>query len=502
MHIMRVTNSMIIGNSKTNINLNKTNVDFYNTQMSNQKKITRASDDPVVAIRSLRLTSELNELNQYFEKNIPDARSWLQLTEDALNNMSSLVTEINTQCVYGSNDPLETEDREAILENLQKLRDQIYEEGNASYAGRNLFTGYKTTKTLTFSKAEANTHYEITENFKIDDIQESIYVSNEMSIDRNNLQEIQEKDMPTDNKIYKIRLSYGSLDKTQDSLVLADDSEIPITYKSINELEAAGESKDDAYLTFASDDDPAINYIPETGELILNEAAQKKLVSTQGKEAFSITYEKTGFQKGEVRPEMYFDCKDLTDENNVITYEKKSQEIQYKISFNQYLSVNTEADSVLNSSLGREVDEMINTVQEALDAGSKVTKLESMLKEFQYQDEESQTKLKSMLEAAEREKTYAEDKMQKLFAREITLTNEHLRDISLATTNVGSRGRQLTLTEQRMSEQQTTLEDLKSSNEDRDISDIIIDYTTAYTAYTASLTAASKISSTSLLNYI
>ena len=499
---MRVTNSMIIGNSKTNINLNKTSVDFYNTQMSNQKKITRASDDPVVAIRSLRLASELNELNQYYEKNIPDARSWLELTEDALENMKSLVTEINTQCVYGSNDPLETEDREAILENLKKLRDQIYEEGNASYAGRNLFTGYKTTKTLTFTKDETNVHYEITENFKATDIQESTYVSKEMSIDRNQLEEIAEKDMPTDNNIYRIRLSYGSLDTTQEKLVLADGSEIPITYKSINEIEAAGGSKDDAYLTFESEDDPSINYIPETGELILNEAAQKMITSVQGNEPFSLTYEKTGFKKGDIRPEMYFDCKDITDEENVITYEKKAQEIQYKISFNQYLTVNTEADSVLDSSLGREIDEMISAVQSSLDAGDKVTKLKSMLKEFQYQDDESQTKLKSMLEAAEREKTYAEDKMQKLFAKEITLTNEHLNDISLAVTNVGSRGRQLSLTEQRMAEQQTTLEDLKSSNEDRDISDIIIDYTTAYTAYTASLTAASKISSTSLLNYI
>lgn len=493
---------MIINNSKTNINLNKTNVDFYDTQMSNQKKITRASDDPVVAIRSLRLASELNELNQYYEKNIPDARSWLELSEDALENMKTLVTEINTQCVYGSNDPLETEDREAILENLKKLRDQIYEEGNASYAGRNLFTGYKTTKTLTFSSDDSESRYEIKEQFTVDDIKETTYISNEMSIDRNNLENISEKDMPVDNKIYRVCLSYGTLDTTQDSLTLSDGSEIPITYQSINDLEAAGGSKDDAYLTFASEDEPAINYIPETGELIFNKAAREKIQAVQGKDNVSITYEKTGFKKGDVRPEMYFDCKDITDEKKVITYEKKAQKIEYKISFNQYLTVNTEADSVLDSSLGREIDEMVNVVQASLDAGDKVSKIKSMMQEAQYQDDESQEKLSTMLEAAEREKTYAEDKMQRLFSKEITLTNDHLRDITLSVTNIGSRVRQLDLTEQRMAEQQTTLEDLKSSNEDRDISDIIIDYTAAYTAYTSSLTAASKISSTSLLNYI
>lgn len=499
---MRVTNSMIMNNSKTNINVNKINVDYYSTQMSTQKKITRASDDPVIAIRSLRLRSELNELNQFYEKNIPDAKSWLDLTEDALSNMKSLITEINTQSVYGSNDPLETSDREAILSNLKKLRDQIYEEGNASYAGRTLFTGYKTTSTLTFPNDEDERCYEITEKFTTEDIEEMLYISNEMSIDRNNLEEINDSDMPTDNSVYKIRLSYNSLDTTQEKLILSDGTEIPISYKSINDLEAAGNSKDDAYLTFDSEE-ASINYIPETGELILNKAALEKIQSTQmSNEEFSLTYQKTGFNKGEIRPEMYFDCKDITDENKVIHYTKEKQEIQYQISFNQYLTVNTEADSVLDSSIGRDIDDMMNAVQASLDAADKVTKIKEMLKEEQYSDDESQKKLKTMLEAANREQAYAEDKMQKLFSKEITKTNKYLNDVSLAITNVGSREKQLSLTEQRMSSQQTTLEDLKSSNEDRDISDIIIDYMTAYTAYQSSLTAASKISSTSLLNYI
>ena len=50
---MRVTNNMITGNTKSNINSNKVFVDKYNTQMTTQKKISRPSDDPVIAIRSL-----------------------------------------------------------------------------------------------------------------------------------------------------------------------------------------------------------------------------------------------------------------------------------------------------------------------------------------------------------------------------------------------------------------------------------------------------------------
>ena len=60
----------------------------------------------------------------------------------------------------------------------------------------------------------------------------------------------------------------------------------------------------------------------------------------------------------------------------------------------------------------------------------------------------------------------------------------------------------LSLIKNRMSNQQTTVETLKSSNEDRELSDIIIDYTSAYTAYEAALQAASKLSQNTLLNYI
>lgn len=43
---MRVTNNMIMSNTKININGNKTNVNTLNNQMTSQKKISRPSDDP------------------------------------------------------------------------------------------------------------------------------------------------------------------------------------------------------------------------------------------------------------------------------------------------------------------------------------------------------------------------------------------------------------------------------------------------------------------------
>lgn len=83
---MRITNNMIMGNTKTNINSTKVLVDKYNTQMTTQKKISKASEDPVIAIRSLRLSTSLSHLDQYKDNNIPDASSWMDVTQTALSN--------------------------------------------------------------------------------------------------------------------------------------------------------------------------------------------------------------------------------------------------------------------------------------------------------------------------------------------------------------------------------------------------------------------------------
>ena len=172
---MRITNNMITSNTKTNINNNKINVDKYNTQITTQKKISKASDDPVIAIRSLRLSTNLSHLNQYLDNNIPDAEAWLDVTETALTNMKDILTDIRTQCVNGSTDTLTADDRETILKALEALKDQVYTEGNSDYAGRTVFTGYRTSDQLTFEQDETETKYQIEQEFNYTDMEEHRY---------------------------------------------------------------------------------------------------------------------------------------------------------------------------------------------------------------------------------------------------------------------------------------------------------------------------------------
>ena len=209
---MRITNNMMLRTTASNINANKLNVNSLNNQMSSQKKISRPSEDPVVAIRALRLRSNLSEINQYYEKNIPDAEAWLEVTETALNNMESILSDVRTQCNYGATGTLKTDDRKAILTGLTKLREQLYAEGNSDNAGRTVFTGYRTNSKLTFMTEEDAT-YEIEQMFSATDIEkEHRYFKGEAVVpadtdvaNTNTIEELER--MSCD----RIRIAYGSL---------------------------------------------------------------------------------------------------------------------------------------------------------------------------------------------------------------------------------------------------------------------------------------------------
>lgn len=511
--MMRVTNSMISRNSMKNMNNNKVNVDTLNTQMTTQKKIIRPSDDPIIAVRALRFRSNLSELNQYYERNIPDAQSWLEVTEGALNNMEKLLENIYTKCVDGSTDVKTQEDRAAILKDLQSLRNQIYAEGNTDYAGRTVFTGFKTTSQLTFLKEDQDIKYEITEPLSYENIEEKRFYSNNVTVPNSPADVgtgVEEADMPQEHVIHRIRLSYEGLeDLNADQITYTDATGATSTldgtsYVYNGEEDAIWVTTDMTYDDWVASDYQIgagqVIFFKETGEVVLGEGVASHISSQ--KMQLSITYEKKGFAEGEVRPEHYFDCKNITDENNVIEYTKENQEIKYTIAFNQDLTINTQAHEVLDANISRDVDELTNAVQAAIAAHDKVAKIESMMKEQQYSSEEAQKALGTWLEAAKKEATYADDNMQKIYARGITKFQKHQDRVKLARTDLGSRENRLKLTENRMANQQTSFEQLKSRNEDMELSDIIIEYTAAYNAYQASLQASAKANGQTLLNYL
>ncbi|MCR5476110.1 MAG: hypothetical protein K6E92_00630 [Lachnospiraceae bacterium] len=546
---MRITNKIMQRNNLTNINNNKVLEDKLTTQLSTEKKISRPSDDPVIAIRALRLRSNVTEVTQYYSKNIPDAESWLKVTQDALSSLSTVITSMQSQCTRGANGSLETKDRKVILEELQALKDEVYKTGDADYAGRYVFTGYRTDTPLSFQKATTH-EYTITEQVDKGVIDSIYHVKTEgaagditkwTAANFNNTQAgIKEQDVVATDPIYRIRLAYNNCDATMNGLNYPDADGNPvasgvpmITYYEGTNLQTLPVTQtisvnDDPYSQMESLGADAVIYVPETGEILLGSNSYNKLMSTEDavstggvdEKEIRITYQKTEWLATDLRPEHYFytvgkdavkdDAGNITvDDASKIEYNKdyldgtlEKQSIEYDVGFNTVIRVNSTADECFVLGIGREVDDLITSMQQVLDLESIKSQISDKIQQTPETDTANMELLNNQMDAVEKALTYARDICQKRFERGITSMQGFLDDTSLAITNNGTRSSKLELIEKRLQNQKTTFETLQSENEDIDVTEVAINLSSAETTYQAALMATGKIMQNTLLNYI
>lgn len=533
---MRITNKIMQRNSLTNINSNKELQDNLTTQMSTQKKINRASDDPVIAIRALRLRSNVTEVTQYYSKNIPDADSWLQVTEDALKNTSAIVTKMIEQATRGSNGDLTSSDRKIILEQLRALGDEVYKTGDASYAGRYVFTGYRTDTSLSFQEETKNIKYTITEQLDKSAISDMISVNigalgkwTSANYDTDtDLAALNESGVTTAD-VHRIRLAYEDLDEGSAlKIEYTDGSGNTQTFdasNNVNSTDITTFSGKDAY-AYVADNADAVVLVRDTGELLIGENVYRKLMdtkddpttSTKNEAEIRVTYQKTNFTADDLRPEHYYACTgqkliedtatgNMVNDGDPINYNQDylkgivdKQSIEYDVGFNQTIRVNSTADESYNLGIGREVDDLVRALQNVINLEETRASIEKKIAGTT--DEAKLTILNNQLVAANKAFDYAKDLCQKRFESGITSFQGYLDDTSLAITNVGTRSSKLELIQSRMQNQKTTFETLKSQNEDIDITEVAIQLSSSEMTYQAALTATGKIIQNTLLNYI
>ncbi len=552
---MRITTKVIQNNSLNNINTNKLLQDKLSQQMSTEKKVSRPSDDPIVAIRALRLRTNVNQVTQYYSKNVPDAESWLEVTESALSSMSDVITDMIKQCNKGSNEDLTTVDRQTILTALKALKEEVYSTGNADYAGRYIFTGYRTDTALTFG-ASTKKDYTITEqidNGKIDKVthvnsgnllgmNESNYYTGK-DANGNNYKNIIEQDIEQ-SEVYRIRLSYDAV-KVESTEV--KDGNGDVLYKEAtnvgiqvwNPTENAG-TGGYARLTTVEDENGAdqtviyksasiydstspyesvgdndVVVIEETGEMLLGKNVYNKLMALKDDASTStnegeirINYKKSDWESNDLRPEHYFAC-ETTENNKTIKYnedylkgisDEDKQAIEYDVGLNQTIRVNTTADEVFSHDIARDVEDMIKALEDTVAMEEQLAKFEKML-ETETDTAKRQT-LENQIAAMEKSFTLLKEKTQQLFESGITKMQGHLDNVNYAVTENGTRGKKLELISNRLMSQKTNFETLRSENEDIDITDVAIKLSSAELTYSSALMATGKVLQNNLMNFI
>ena len=196
-------------------------------------------------------------------------------------------------------------------------------EGNSTYAGRYIFTGYKTNNGLVFDKQEKSIDYKITEEIDSSEIEISDRIVDYLKMEDidtfakiDAITDTSTLDRPNSNTIYRLRLSYDNirdieelkvkeprLDAQGNQMTDADGNKL---YDDVATIPKSGmtvmrSDNPDAY----KPGDNEIIFIEDTGEIILG----KNNYSAWRNYKFDVTYDKDTFEKNELKPEHFIQKK-------------------------------------------------------------------------------------------------------------------------------------------------------------------------------------------------
>lgn len=139
---MRVTNRAMTNTYLKDVQSNLQSIDKINKQLNSGKEINRVSDNPYEAIKILNLQNEINDIDRY-NYNCDEITGWLDTTDDALDKIGNIASEIKVLLTsisgaYGEDEV------SAIRSEINEKVKQIGEALNGSYAGRYIFGGSNT----------------------------------------------------------------------------------------------------------------------------------------------------------------------------------------------------------------------------------------------------------------------------------------------------------------------------------------------------------------------
>lgn len=510
---MRVTNSMISNSASSHISNAKNKLLMYEEQYTTEKKIQRPSDDPTVAVRSLKYRSIMSQINQYVQKNVKDAMSWMDTTESAMKNINSILVDMKGYMDQGANGPLAVDERRAVLSTLQQFVASIFEDNaNADYSGRFVFTGYRTDTSLLFGNSTKNLAYDITENFECSDVESVNVVTGGAVYDSNITSGQDYVDMaPKKESVYRMQLSYKNCsnsglqaDGSTPTGVKEDYVKFTTSYKDaagqtqINTVTATTKGSTDADAYEVGDDDVVFLY--DTGEILMGKNVYSSIQEKQS--SISVEYCKTEFDKSDIRPEMYFACSsyDSVSKKTVKYADPSEQNIDYEINFSQTMTVNAQAKDAISTDIYRTVDYLTKTIEAVEDVENRIAEVDKLIKNST--DKNEIATLNKLKETLETEQSLRVTVMTEAFGKGLTMVDNAQKQLNVSLAKLGTRYNRLELTYDKLSDQKVDTEEQLSNNEDVDLSDAFINLTQADNLYQYALSSTSKILGNSLLNYI
>lgn len=140
---MRVTQSMLSNSNLKYISQNYNNLAKLQDQITTGKKITRPSDDPVIAMKGMRYRSQAVEVEQ-FRRNLNEGFNWMDNADSALDETNQVLQRVRELIVQASNDSYEEGSRKNIEKEIASLQEHIVALANTKVGENYIFNGTDT----------------------------------------------------------------------------------------------------------------------------------------------------------------------------------------------------------------------------------------------------------------------------------------------------------------------------------------------------------------------
>ncbi|RKY64929.1 MAG: flagellar hook-associated protein 3 [Candidatus Latescibacterota bacterium] len=140
---MRISNSTMGSSLLEGLEQILKRLNSCQTQVATTKRINKPSDDPAATAEVLRINSNLRANKQYL-RNIQRAEGWLGVTENVLDQISSLLSGLRALAVQGASDTLGADDRQALAHQVNQDLETLFGHSNTTFGGKYIFAGTRT----------------------------------------------------------------------------------------------------------------------------------------------------------------------------------------------------------------------------------------------------------------------------------------------------------------------------------------------------------------------
>ncbi len=142
---MRITNSMMIDTTITNINKGLLKLNTYNMQLGTNRKMVNLYDDPAGVLSSMTARLQINTLERY-EAGVQSAQSWVDQSETALYDVNEILISIKESLIDAMSGTKNPSDLANIAVEIEELTTHVMQNLNAVVGDKYIFAGFNTTE--------------------------------------------------------------------------------------------------------------------------------------------------------------------------------------------------------------------------------------------------------------------------------------------------------------------------------------------------------------------